>query len=202
SDLSSATARARSRWRHARCRASEDDLGESMNTKFRVNVLGALLATLLVTASSTDSPVADAAERGDIETVVALLKQGADVNAAQGDGMTALHWAAMNGNADLADVLLYAGASSGATTRLGGYTPLHLASQGGHEDAIRVLLDQGADVSEATATGAMALHLAAGSGDVPSVTVLLEKGAAVDGREGVYEQTPLIWATAKNRIPV
>ena len=171
-----------------------------MNTKFRINVLGALLATLLLTAGSTDSPVADAAERGDVETVVALLKQGADVNAAQGDGMTALHWAAMNGNSELAGVLLYAGASSEATTRLGGYTPLHLASRIGKAEAIAALLDQGADVSATTSTGAMPLHLAASSGDVESVTTLLEHGAEVDAREGVYEQTPLMWATAQNRI--
>lgn len=172
-----------------------------MKNKFRVNVLGALLATLWVTAAgSSDSPVADAAERGDIETVVALLKQGADVNAAQGDGMTALHWAAMSGNAPLADVLLYAGAATEATTRLGGYTALHLASRVGHEDAIAVLLRQGADASAKTTTGAMPLHLAAASGDVPSITTLLGAGAEVDGREGVYEQTPLMWATARNRL--
>ncbi|MEX2467382.1 MAG: ankyrin repeat domain-containing protein, partial [Gemmatimonadota bacterium] len=171
-----------------------------MNTKFRVNVLGALLATLLLTAGSTDSPVADAAERGDVETVVALLRQGADVNAAQGDGLTALHWAAMNNNAEMAGVLLYAGAESEATTRLGGYTPLHLGSRLGHAEVIEALVEQGADVSARTTTGAMPLHLAAGSGDVPAVTTLLQRGAEVDGREGVYEQTPLMWATAQNRI--
>ena len=171
-----------------------------MNTKFRVNVLGALLATLLLTAGSADSPVADAAERGDIETVVSLLRQGADVNAAQGDGMTALHWAAMNGHAELASVLLYAGAASEATTRLGGYTPLHLASRIGKAEAIAALVEQGADVSATTSTGAMPLHLAASSGDVASITTLLERGAEVDAREGVYEQTPLMWATAQNRL--
>lgn len=172
-----------------------------MNTKFRVNVLGALLATLLLTAGSNDSPVADAAERGDVETVVALLQQGADVNAAQGDGMTALHWAGMNGNAELVEVLLYAGAASEATTRLGGYTPLHLASRVGNAEAISALVAQGANVSARTSTGAMPLHLAAGSGDVDAVSALLAAGAAVDGRENVYEQTPLMWATAKNRVP-
>src|SRR5215510_3176598 len=77
------------------------------------------------------SPVADAAMRKDGAAVRALVRQGGDVNAAQGDGMTPLHWAATYGDADLAGVLLYAGANVRATTRLGGYTPLHLASQGG-----------------------------------------------------------------------
>ena len=66
----------------------------------------------------------------------ALVKDGKDVNAAQGDGMTALHWAAMHGDADLATTLLYAGANVRATTRLGGYTALHLAAQAGEAAAI------------------------------------------------------------------
>src|SRR5690606_11338105 len=78
-----------------------------------------------------DSPVADAAMRDDAETVRALVKQGADVNAAQGDGMTALHWAAQNGDAELVSMLLYAGANARAVTRNGAFTPLHLASRAG-----------------------------------------------------------------------
>ena len=70
--------------------------------------------------------------RGDRDAVKTLLKQGADVNAAQGDGMTALHWAARKGDAELAQMLLYAGANVKATTRLGGYTPLYLAGQSGN----------------------------------------------------------------------
>ena len=61
------------------------------------------------------APVADAAMNGDRDAVMALLKRAADVNGAQGDGMTALHWAAMHGDADLAATLLYAGANVRAT---------------------------------------------------------------------------------------
>ncbi len=78
------------------------------------------------------APVADAAERGDASTIHALLKQGADVSAAQPDGMTALHWAALRGDADLTSMLLFAGANVRATTRLGSYTALHLASRAGN----------------------------------------------------------------------
>jgi ankyrin repeat protein len=91
------------------------------------------------------SMVADAAMRGDAAAVKGLLQQGADVNAAQGDGMTALHWAARRGDADTVRMLLYAGANWRATTRLGGHTPLLLASQMGHARAIEALLEAGAD---------------------------------------------------------
>ncbi|KPJ82961.1 MAG: hypothetical protein AMS19_06065, partial [Gemmatimonas sp. SG8_23] len=60
--------------------------------------------------------------RGDVETVRSLLRAGEDVNAAQGDGMTALHWAAESGTVELAEMLLYAGAHLEAVTRLGDYT--------------------------------------------------------------------------------
>src|SRR5438034_1610820 len=92
----------------------------------------ALCLTVLVRAAASTSPVADAAMRGDREAVRALLKLGADVNAPQGDGMTALHHAAELGDAELTAMLLYAGANVSATTRIGGYTPLHVASAGGH----------------------------------------------------------------------
>jgi len=97
-----------------------------------------LAATLAVSLNAAPTaPIADAAMAKDAATVKKLLKEGVDVNAAQGDGMTALHWAALNGDAELASMLLYAGANVGAKTRIGGYTPLHLAAQVGH-DEIRV----------------------------------------------------------------
>jgi len=71
--------------------------------------------------------------KGDKTAVKQLLKQGADVNGAQGDGMSALHWAAERGDTELADMLIYAGANIGAVTRIGQYTPLHLAAQVGVE---------------------------------------------------------------------
>ena len=76
------------------------------------------------------SPVADAAMRGDVEGVRTLLRDGADVNAAQGDGMTALHWAALNGDLKTMNLLLYAGASTelaDARRRLHAAAPRQLA---------------------------------------------------------------------------
>src|SRR5687767_11885218 len=93
-------------------------------------------ATAWLAEAMADAPIAEAASRGDRETVMALLKKAADVNAAQGDGMTALHWAAMNGDVEMTQMLLVAGANVRATTRLGTYTPLYLASQQGHAPVI------------------------------------------------------------------
>ena len=75
--------------------------------------------------ASRDAPVADAAMRGDTDGVRTLLRDGADVNAAQGDGMTALHWAALNGDLKTMNVLLVAGATTEPLTRVGA---LHAAA--------------------------------------------------------------------------
>ena len=90
-----------------------------------------LVALLSGAAFAPDAPLADAAMRGDLETVRSLLNSGADVNAAQGDGMSALHWAATRGDFEIAELLIAAGADVAAASRIGSYTPLHMASKGG-----------------------------------------------------------------------
>src|SRR5438309_10184289 len=123
-----------------------------MTRTIRFSILGALALTALLHAAAS-APVADAAMEGNRDGVKALLKQAADVNAAQGDGMTALHWAAMKNDADLVQTLLYAGANVKATTRIGAYTPLLLAAKNGSAEAMAPLLNSGADVNAATANG-------------------------------------------------
>ncbi|MGE0815953.1 MAG: ankyrin repeat domain-containing protein [Vicinamibacterales bacterium] len=148
------------------------------------------------------SPVADAAMRRDAAGVRALLHQGADVNAAQGDGMTALHWAARHGDAALTETLLYAGANVMATSRLGRYTALHVACQGTSDAVVRALLARGADANAATSTGATPLMLAAEVGHEPSVAALLEAGAEVNAAENANGQTALMFAAAYDRAGV
>lgn len=151
-------------------------------------------------ASSTD--VADAAKARDAAAVKALLKQGADVNAAQGDGMTALHWAATNGDAALVQMLLSAGANIRATTRLGGITALHMASQGGHAQVVAALIAAGADTNQATSTGATSLMLAARSGSSETATHLIETGADINATENGFGQTALMVAAGLDRADV
>ena len=162
-------------------------------------ILGSMLALSGMTPS--DSPVADAAMRGDLEGVRSLLRSGADVNGAQGDGMTALHWAAQRGERELTEILLYAGAQVDAGTRIGSYTPLHIAAREARPGVVEVLLRAGADPALAsTNSGATALHLAARSGDRRVIELLIEHGASVDAKAGSWEQTPLIFAAALNRV--
>src|SRR5262245_32525503 len=88
--------------------------------------IGVAVLAATVAASNDGSRVADAAMSGDATLVRVMLQAREDVNAAQGDGMTALHWAARRGDLDLVRMLLAAGANVRAMTRLGNYTPLLL----------------------------------------------------------------------------
>jgi ankyrin repeat protein len=167
--------------------------------KFATSGVMAIALTAWLSAAGP-APVADAAMSKDREAVKALLKSGADVNAAQGDGMTALHWAARSGDLELTQMLLYAGANVKATTRLGGYTPLLMAADQGHATVIAALLTGGADPKAANALGTTPLMLAAASGNPQAVTTLVENGAEIEARENTFGQTPLMFAAASNRV--
>ena len=168
-----------------------------------MDVVLALAATLVLTGvGEPEAPVADAAMREDVTSVRELLQNGADVNAAQGDGMTALHWAARHGHVELTEMLVYAGGNPNVTTRLGPYTPLMVAADGGHGAVVEALLSAGADHELRTSTGVTALHLAARAGDEQGVRSLLDRGAEVDAKENSWEQTPLMWAADEGRRAV
>ena len=192
-----------------------------MGVGMRVGVAGALVAisgTLVsvgaqdtksvvrvATTKSYAAPVrvapatADAAMQGDIAKLRTLITQRSDVNAAQGDGMTALHWAADRGDVTMTSLLLRSGAKLTGITKNGGYTPLHVAARAGHGAVVQALLAAGADVRTLTATGATAMHLAAAAGDAASVKALLAGKADPNALEAKWGQTPLMFAAAENR---
>lgn len=164
-------------------------------------VAGMMLTALLLGAGPVESPVADAARDGDIERVRSLLREGADVNAAQGDGMSALHWAAERGDVGMVDVLIYAGAELESATRIGAYRPLHIASRNGQVAVARSLLKAGANVNAVSdPAGSTPLHLAALSGSAELVTTLIQAGADPNARDIEWKQTPLIFAASWNRV--
>jgi ankyrin repeat protein len=170
-----------------------------------LTVTGAVTAlglSALLHAAAGGSSLVDAAMQGNHDVVKSMLKQGADVNTAQGDGMTALHWAAQKGDLELAQTLLYAGANVRATTRVGGYTPLLIASKSGNTSIVEALLGAGADPNGATTNGATPLMLAAQGGSAAAVNALLERKADVNAKEKVKGETALMIASAYGRADV
>ena len=159
----------------------------------------ALSAALVVAsqtgASAADRPLADAAKRGDWGVVRALVEQGADVTARQGDGATALHWAAYWDDVRVAGLLLDAGADVNAANDLG-VTPLWAATENGRMPMVRRLLDAGADPNVSLLSGETPLMTAARVGAAEVAGLLLEAGADVDAT-GARSQTALMWAVAQ-----
>ena len=130
----------------------------------------------------------------------ALVQQGADVTARQGDGATALHWAAYWDELELADLLIRAGADMNAANDLG-VTPLWAAAENASSALVRRLLDAGADPNAPLLSGETPLMTAARVGAADVAGRLLAAGARVDAAGG-RNQTALMWAVAQRHPAV
>jgi ankyrin repeat protein len=122
-----------------------------------------------------ETPLMDAAGRGQIETCRLLIEAGADVNAGNDVGRTALHRAATNGAIEVVQLLLDSGADIDLGVGSHGGTALHRA--GGRPSVMRLLLAAGARVDTRNKQGLTPLGEAVEFGDVDSLLVLLEAGA-------------------------
>ena len=171
---------------------------------FRSGLLLALLGVGVAAAAPPDAPVADAAKRADWDTVRTLLQQGADVDARQGDGSTALHWASYWDHPETAALLIRAGSEVNATNDLG-VTPLWAACENGSAAMAETLLAAGADPNLALPFGETPLMTASRTGNADVVSRLLAAGADVDDatEEGASgAQTALMWAVAQQHPAV
>ncbi len=135
----------------------------------------------------------DAAMNADHQTLRALIDQKADINAAQPDGMTALHWAVRLDDLETAKLLLKAGANVQAVNRFG-LTPLSLAASNANAAMIRLLFSAKADPNFAGPGGETALMTAASLGNVEPLKALLEGGANVNIKDTAAQSTALMIA--------
>ncbi len=163
-------------------------------------LLALLILSSPASAGQRAAPVADAMERQDRLRVQSLLRQGADVNATQADGMTALLWAAHHEDLKTARQLIAARADVNAANRYG-VKPLSLACTAGNTHLVELLLQAGADPNTQLPGGETALMTAARTGRVGSVRALLACKADVNAKER-NGQTALLWAAAEGHADV
>jgi uncharacterized protein len=153
-------------------------------------------------ANAAVSQVADAVMNGDRTAVRTLMAQNANVNAAQVDGTTALHWAVQANDMETAGLLIRAGAKVSAANHEGA-TPLLLATINGNAAMIETLIKAGANPNAVlTKTGDTALMMAARTGKIDAVKMLLDRGAQVNAKETWGDTTPLMWAVSERHPDV
>jgi uncharacterized protein len=145
------------------------------------------------------TPLIDAVKRHDAAAVNALLDRGAEVDAAEADGTTALHWAAQLDDAESVTRLLDAGADASAANRFE-VTPLELAANNGNAQIVASLLAAGANPDARSREGQTPLMSAALNGRVGAVEALLANGADVHAAEAYRGQNALMLAAGEGNV--
>ena len=159
------------------------------------------LAGRVSAAGASDIRVVNAVKAGDRSTLQKLIAQRADVNAAEPDGTTALHWAVRADDLDTTRLLVRGGANVKAANRYG-VTPISLAAVNGNAAAIELLLKAGADPNTTMEEGETVLMTAARTGKADAVKALLVHGATANASESFEGETALMWAAAENHVDV
>lgn len=160
-----------------------------------------LLATATFAHALAEPDLIAAVRTGDLAAARDLIASDADPDAPQGDGATALHWAAHRGDVAAAALLIEAGADVNAANRLGA-TPLWLAASSGNAPIVEALLAAGANPNVTLRMGETPLMSAARSGNPRVVELLLDHGAAVNALEYERHQTALMWAAAQQHADI
>jgi len=152
-----------------------------------------VMTTIL--GAAVNPALIDAAKNRDRDALRSLLQKGANVNATEGDGATALHWVAYHDDIESADLLIRAGAKVNAANDLGA-TPLWAACQNGSEAMVKRLLAAGANPNAKLLSGETPLMMASRTGNTAVVQLLLAKSADPNVRAS-RDQTALMWAVAQ-----
>ena len=163
-----------------------------------------LLLTFFFSLSTTlaqdgsEAELLELVSAGNTAEALELIGRRTDVNQAQSDGTTALHWAVYYDDEALVRRLINRKAEVSARNKFGA-TPLSQAAIIGNEDVIRRLLNAGADANERGADDQTALMIVARSGNVRAAQYLVEAGADVNAVEQWRGQTALMWAAAQKQ---
>jgi len=163
----------------------------------RYAALGIVLGAVSLSAAGENLRLVDAVKQGNFTAAKALIAQKTNVNAAEPDGMTALHWAVRANDLPTVQLLVRAGANVNAASRYG-MTPIIFAAENGDPRVVAALLKAGANPNSALPEGQTALMTAARTGDVDTIKLLVETGAKIDAKEQWQGQTALMWAASQN----
>jgi len=143
------------------------------------------------------TPLMVASFEGDVAEAGRLLKEGADVNATNRYGASAMRLAADTANTELIRLLLKAGADP-ESPNADGETALHLVARSGNVEAAKLLLKAGAKVEAVEQFGGQTpLMWAAARRHPEMVELLLSKGADVNARSAIRDYQRV--ATAESR---
>ena len=150
---------------------------------------------MLVATTAFADPIHTAAWDGDLAGVQAELDKGVDVNEADINfyNLAPLHYAAIHGQKEIAELLIAAGADVSANTTTRG-TPLHLVAFEGHKEIIELLIAEGADVNAIIVSGPLQFNV----GDIAlnfttdsEIAALLRKHGGMTSEELRSGMTPL-----------
>jgi ankyrin repeat protein len=162
-----------------------------------------LLALMLLASAAptlaTELALIDAAREQDSAALHNLLAEGADPNASQPDGSTALHWAVHRADNDSVTALLTAGADVNTINRMGA-SALFIAARSGDANLIARLLEAGANPTLKLKLGETALMSAARTGAAEGIRLIVDAGADVNAKEQSRHQTALMWAAAQGHV--
>jgi len=160
---------------------------------FGLTVVAVLACAEAASGASLGAGLVEAARADDRAGVTALLDRGADPDAREADGSTALSWAAIRGNAEITSRLLEAGADPNLPNALG-VSPLSIAIENGATGVTQLLVRHGADPNAARESGETPLMTAARLGQFRLMEDLIDRGADVNARERKFGQNALMWA--------
>src|SRR5690606_36221286 len=156
------------------------------------------LASAILAQGLTASPLIDSIRGGELDQAQLLLERGADANAAEANGTTALHWAVNRGDRELVAALIKAGADVNARNASGA-SAMSEAALLGDTQLLSLLLEAGADVESPNADGMTALMVVSRSNNVDAAKLLLAHGAEVNAREAWKGQSAVVWAAAQSQ---